>query len=310
MNQPELSIIIPTKDRGQIFDAALKTAVEATASLNAEIIIINDSKTSNPAIPQEYSNVKIVKNPKAGVASARNLGASLAKAELLLFMDDDFLIPPNALTDLLQKVNQDPYKIYLCNWTYDEDLVKRLSKFQFGRYLIDIGYTSLKGWLGKEWDANQQVFALKDGASYFLPIKRSVFREIGGYDENFPHAGAEDFEFIQRSKKIGLKFYVDTSVNLIHNELDRLEIKSWLKRKSRNGETIRIAADMGYREMVIPYPIAKRITLRMLSPFKGAFLLASAFIPNKKWLDPLYQRMINTVSAIYMFEGYFKQKTK
>ncbi|MGZ3900046.1 MAG: glycosyltransferase, partial [Bacteroidia bacterium] len=42
----ELSIIIPTKDRGDVFYKTLDAAYNAIKEINAEIIIVNDSKTS------------------------------------------------------------------------------------------------------------------------------------------------------------------------------------------------------------------------------------------------------------------------
>ena len=67
----QLSIIIPTKDRGDIFYKTLSCAVEATVHIQAEIIIVNDSRTGRPDV-RKFSNmnIKLLDNPKAGVASA------------------------------------------------------------------------------------------------------------------------------------------------------------------------------------------------------------------------------------------------
>ena len=222
----QVSIIIPTKDRGKVFDEALQSVVKAIEGLHAEIIVINDSKSSRPVIPIEYRNVKLIDNPKGGVASARNLGASHSLAELILFMDDDFLVPAGSITQAIEIAQQDPKKIHLFNWIYPPPLQEKLAHFQFGRYLIKNGFTSVQGWLANEW-RDEEVFELKDGASYFLPIKKTVFTEIGGYNENFPHAGAEDYDFVQRAKEKGLRFYLDKRCILYHNEGDRIDLKSF-----------------------------------------------------------------------------------
>src|SRR5687768_17265350 len=89
----ELSIIIPTKDRVAIFYKTLKNAFQAIADIDAEIIIVNDSKTSIVEVEALYRDkVAVYNNPKSGVASARNYGAARASAGLPLFLDDDMLI--------------------------------------------------------------------------------------------------------------------------------------------------------------------------------------------------------------------------
>jgi glycosyltransferase involved in cell wall biosynthesis len=303
----DISIIIPTKDRGEIFDDGLRSVVQATTGLLAEVIVINDSKRSAPTIPAEFTNVRLVNNPKSGVASARNLGASLSKGEFLLFIDDDFLIPPQAIALALEIAKNDSKKIHLFNWVYPPKVERSLSQFQFGRYLVAFGFTSVRGWLGIEW-REEEVFELADGASYFLPIKKSVFNEIGGYNESFPHAGAEDYDFVQRAKVIGVKFYLDKRCLLYHNEFDRINLRNWLNRKRRTGETVRLAVNLGHERLAINYSLHKKIMLRILSSFKFLLFGALKTIPNVKWLDRVYFKITNALLAVSLFEGYRKEE--
>jgi len=302
----KIGIIIPTKDRGQVFDEALQSVIKAIEGLDAEVIIINDSKTSSPNIPSVFHNVRLVRNPKGGVASARNLGASLSQAEILLFMDDDFIIPPDSVLRALNVAKCDPLKIHLFNWIYPPTLQQHLTQFQFGRYLIAHGFTNVQGWLGKEW-REDTVFELKDGASYFLPIKKSIFTAIGGYNENFPHAGAEDYDFIQRAKEKGVRFYLDKSCTLYHNEKDRIELKNWLMRKERNGETLQIAVSFGHEELALNYSIPKRAIMATLSRAKPILFWFLKLIPNERIFDRLYFSVTNLLLSVYLFNGYSKK---
>lgn len=301
----KLSIIIPTKDRGEVFDQTLRCVANSIQHLDAEIIVVNDSKTSRPIIPVGFSNITLIDNPKSGVASARNLGALNAKADLIFFMDDDFLVPANAIAQAVELASQDERKIHLFNWVYPPVLNEQLNHFQFGRYLTECGFTTLKGWLGDEW-RDDVVFELKDGASYFLPIKKSVFTEIGGYNETFPHAGAEDYDFVQRAKEKGVRFYVDKRYTLFHNERDRIDLKNWLRRKERNGETVRLAFQIGHKKVAIHYSMLKRFILKFLNLFRWVFFAVLKLIPNNSLLDPLYFKLTNILLAIYIYRGYMK----
>ena len=300
-----ISIIIPTKDRAEIFNETLESVVQAIEGLAAEIIVINDSKSSEPPIPNRFKSVRLVTNSKSGVASARNLGASIAQSELLLFMDDDFLITRESILRVIEFSSQHPRKIHLFNWIYPPSVQASLSATQFGRYMKAFGFTTLQGWLAEGWK-EEEVFELKGGASYFLPIRKVLFNEIGGYHESFPHAGAEDYYFIQEAGKKGIKFYVDKTCTLYHNEKDRLVIKKWLERKRRNGETLRMAVQLGRSEMAIYYTPYKSLLLSILYKMRGFFLISQKIVPNVTWLDPVYFKMTNILLAAYIFNGYNK----
>jgi glycosyltransferase involved in cell wall biosynthesis len=71
--KPDLSIIIPTKDRESILHQTLESAYRALEHLNGEVIVVNDS--DQPLQLDAYPQVRLTKNPKAGVASARNHGS-------------------------------------------------------------------------------------------------------------------------------------------------------------------------------------------------------------------------------------------
>ncbi len=80
----KLSIIIPTKDRIEILNRTVENLVEAIKDVDAEIIIINDSK--NPLSLSINSNKKqIINNHKSGAASARNYGVKKTLGQILLF---------------------------------------------------------------------------------------------------------------------------------------------------------------------------------------------------------------------------------
>lgn len=305
----EFSIIIPTKDRGNIFEVTLKNVENQIKGMDGEVIVVNDSRNTKLNISNFVTseNIRLYDNPGAGVAAARNFGASMANSELLIFLDDDILITRESVSRILKTSKAHNGRIYLFEWRYPPELEESLITFQFGRYIKRRELHSIKGWLGKEWQ-DDQIFILKDGASYFLPISRSTFYEIGGYNEDYPHAGAEDFDFIQRAKKSGISFYLDKRCTVFHNEKDRIEIKNWLMRKKRDAETHRIALQMGYHCFAYHISSSKHILLKILSPFKNSILVLQSIIPNLILFDALYFRIIDLLFNIYYFEGYHMKR--
>ena len=89
----ELTIIIPTKDRGNIFFRTLDSILKSSSHLKVEILVINNSLIP-VNIQNKPANVFVFDNPfdKNSVFSSRNYGASIAKSPILLFIDDDILV--------------------------------------------------------------------------------------------------------------------------------------------------------------------------------------------------------------------------
>lgn len=90
---PFLSVIVPVFNREiTIFDC-IDSVLKQTVQVN-EIIIVDDGSTDRTGevvreLASQYEIVKLVQKENGGVASARNLGLSLAKGDWILFLDSD-----------------------------------------------------------------------------------------------------------------------------------------------------------------------------------------------------------------------------
>ena len=169
---PLLSIIIPTFNRDRILQKTLEAANAAIENLDAEIIVVNDSKTSIPVIPARFLKTRLVNNPKQGPASARNLGARLASAPDLLFMDDDFLTDRNCLLEARRLLEVYPNDCFNFPNQYPPELYEKIRKTQFGRYLITKGFTSTKDTQKKFWKEDELYENPGGLGSGFLAIKK------------------------------------------------------------------------------------------------------------------------------------------
>ena len=83
-----ISLIICTYKRPQLLKTCLSCALEVTKKINSEIIIINDCAGDKLNVVKN-DKIRIYNNTLKGLASARNLGAKMAKGDLILFIDDD-----------------------------------------------------------------------------------------------------------------------------------------------------------------------------------------------------------------------------
>lgn len=304
----DFSIIIPTKNRDKIINQSLQYALKAIVGFEVEIIIVNDGDNEIELSNEIKSKVKIYKNPKTGVASARNFGAKTALSEHLIFMDDDMWMQPDnlqTLSTLKQKLQNVCINL---NWIYPPSLSAQIEKTSFGRYLEHYGFTSLKGWCrGLPWNDNE-IFEVNGITSQFLYMHKSVWQSVNGYNENFPHAGFEDHDFAARLRKNGTKFYIEPTSFLYHNEADRVEPKSWLARKQRGAETRKYAVAFGYPDLKLNYGFVKSSIYTFFIFIKPILFTFLKLIPNKKVFDKFYFAGINLLFGTVSYEGYTKSK--
>ncbi len=305
---PEISIIIPTKDRQAVFLESLKAICEAVKNIAAEIIVVNDSKTEKISLPVGYEHIKGINNPRSGVASARNLGAYNAKAPLLFFMDDDMIVTESNIISLLQTRKQYPDSVINPAWQYPPALISKIRKTQFGRFLIANNITNSKGWYNHPSWKDNSVFESYGITSQFLLISKSDFEKSGGYDERFPHAGFEDWDIARRLLKMGIKFYINSQTTVYHNEADRIKPRQWLERKRRSGETRQVAVEIGYTEKKLTHGKLKIAIYKVLIICKPVLYLVLRLIPNIHLLDRFYFKIINILLGTYLFEGFIKKR--
>jgi len=299
----KLSVIIPTKDRPNQLKQCVEHALKATKHIEAEVIIINDSE-KDVKIQKNYK-VKLYKNPGKGAASARNFGVKKSQFPMLLLLDDDMLIFKENIDKIIKIHSEFPNIALNLNWVYPPDLQKNIMEHNFGRYLNRFEFNSLKGWNNNMIDwKDDSLFLVSGITSQNLSLRKDDFYEIGGYDENFPHAGFEDLVFSDRLKKAGVKIYIEPRSMTYHNEVDRQELKNWLNRIRRGGITRLIAAHLGYKEVALQYSLAKKLLLNFLLIVRPLLILMIKSVSRLKSFDVFVFKIISYLMAASIFEGY------
>jgi GT2 family glycosyltransferase len=189
-----VSVIVPTYRRPQ----QLQDCLEALASQNMEDpweVVVVDDGTPEPPLPGVATLMaargwRLVRQANAGPSAARNRGVREARGEFVAFTDDDCLPEPAWLERLLLAARARPNAL--------------------------VGGTTVNGLTGDFFAATSQLildlvyehFNAVPNDGYFLAsnnilCSRAWFQEVGGFDESFPRAGAEDRDFCDRWRMRG-----------------------------------------------------------------------------------------------------------
>jgi len=113
--KPAISLIIPAYNEtdyiGRLLDS-VRTAqaqFEKDRGLSVEVIVGDNASTDNTAEIARSYGAKVVHEPHRQIARARNAGASIAEAPLLVFCDADNTISSNLFTVLYDTMESEKY---------------------------------------------------------------------------------------------------------------------------------------------------------------------------------------------------------
>ena len=99
---PDVTVIIPTRDRWDVFRASALRAALCQEGVSLEVVVVddgsNDGTQASLATLQEDTRIRVLRNEMSrGVSAARNRGIQLAAARWVAFLDDDDLWDPQKL---------------------------------------------------------------------------------------------------------------------------------------------------------------------------------------------------------------------
>jgi GT2 family glycosyltransferase len=137
-------------------------------------------------------------------------------------------------------------------------------------------------------------------------MRRSTFHRIGGYNTVFPFAGFEDYDFSKRVRTAGVVPYVDPTIMTFHNEVDRLDLVSWLDRRARGGYTRQVAVMNGEKDLELRFSFLKTSAFSIIRFIAPALikLTTSWFVNRVEALDPITFRLIDYLLAEAIHRGY------
>jgi glycosyltransferase involved in cell wall biosynthesis len=173
---PRVSIVIPTRDRASILTRAIDSVRGQTVQ-DWELSIVDDGSTDATAavVAERYAADPRIQlhrqTTAAGAAAARNRGAALGRASFLAFLDDDAEWLPDKLERQLSVLDASEAGMVYCQL----------------RYYDERGQTRVIG-SGSAASSDPRRALLRGNAidTSSVLMRRSVFDDVGGFDESLP----------------------------------------------------------------------------------------------------------------------------
>lgn len=167
-------------------------AIGAWETDKVEVIITDDGDHhfETTGVTESFPAFRFISGPQRGPAANRNNGASLAKGEWLIFIDDDCLPDANLLKAYTAAIEEYPEAGAFEGCILPDDWNK-LKK--------DMAECPVNTTGNCFWSAN-------------IVIRADLFRQIGGFDEQFLIAAQEDQDIYLRLKKLAKIVFVKDAI--------------------------------------------------------------------------------------------------
>lgn len=216
------TVCIPTTGLAEK-DLALTLTLEsllAQSSQPAEIIIsVNGDREPRPMLSETKWTFIDASEQPANVSFARNLAATHASSETLLFLDDDTVLADAGVMQRVMGV-VDEFEFgfgAVRKWTHGNwaDMIKVSDPIWYKQIVLD--HISVEP---SNINRTTGSFALDNFTflgNFGVASKRKFF-EVGGYDESFRGWGYEDTDLMQSLFHAGAKFrsFLDLSLKCFH----------------------------------------------------------------------------------------------
>ena len=191
----KISIIITCYNLGNFLEEAIASIRDYQFSEDYEIILVNDGSTDATTIQilekieQGDASIIVLNQTNMGLAKARNNGITLAKGEYIIPLDADNKLRPEFIKQTINILDSNK----------EVDVV-------YGDAQLFGNKDSV--WKGKPFDIAEMV--LNNYIDACAGFRKSSWEAMGGYDENMPFMGFEDWDLWLRMGVRGHQFqYVE-----------------------------------------------------------------------------------------------------
>ena len=210
---PTISLVMPTISWDETFSRCARAALAALQPGDEALIVFDGIPSEPPAWLLENRTRLLSTGHRQGPAAARNLAASEATGVIMVFIDADVEIHPDALDRLRAHFATDPDRTAVFG-SYDDQPAAPGLVSRFRNLLHHYTHSSQPGPASSFWAGC--------GA-----IRRDDFLAVGGFDaEVYPRPSIEDIELGLRLSDRGGRIALDPAIQGKHHK--RWSLRSML----------------------------------------------------------------------------------
>lgn len=235
--EPEISIVIPTRNSARTLGALLDSIERSSVRPLETIIVDNFSEDGTAALGRAKADVFLQRGPER--SSQRNVGASAAAGNCLMFLDSDMELSERVIESCQAKIAK-----------ADALCIREIALSGPG-YWARVRKAERESYFQSKWFEAPRC------------LRKHTFNELGGYDESI--TGLEDMDLqaslIERDFVFG---WVDEPI--LHDERD-VSFFGYVRKRAQYGKSDRrFAAKHPESWRVLRSPVAR---FRSITAYRG-----------------------------------------
>ena len=256
-----VSVIIPAYNEEKIIGNCLES-LEKQSYLPLEVIVVDDGSSDNTLKIAKKFNIPVLKQNHQGPGPARNLGASIAKGEILVFADSDMTFDKDFVKDLTKPVIKG----------------KTIGTFSKNEFVANKDNIWSQCWnINRGWQ-NNRLFTKNspDTSPVFRAISKKEFDKVKGFDSHGEYT--DDWSL---SEKLNKKAILVRGAIYYHSNPSTL-IEVW--KQAKWFSTNKFISGNLWRKVksLVFYSLPMSLIIGL---FKGVKSKTSTFVLFKIWFD-------------------------
>lgn len=224
IGNPMISIIIANKDAKEDLEKCINSIAKSTYK-NYEIIVVENNSTTKEIAEyyeqlKDFEKVKVIKYEEQGFnySKINNFGSKSATGEYILLLNNDIeVITENWLEEMLSLCQREDVGIVGAKLLYPDNTVQHAG--------VIIGMGGIAGHINKLIDDKDVGYFARAAivnnysavTAACLIVKKSLFEEVGGLDEDFKVA-FNDVDFCMKIRELNKLVIYTPYAKLYHYE--------------------------------------------------------------------------------------------
>jgi len=234
-----VSILIPTHDQPEKLKSAVSSILERSTYSNYEIVILNNSSVQKQTLQcfdelRKNNQIKIIDYPHPFNFSAiNNFGVSQVASDYVLFLNDDTeIISRSWLEAMMEYAQKDLIGAVGAKLLYRDYTI------QHGGILIgqpQIAVHAHKGFPKDSEGYQKRLVSVQNFSAVTaacMMIRRKLFLEVKGFDENLPLA-YNDVDLCLKLLALGKRIVWTPNAELFHDESQTRGLEVSLEKQNR-----------------------------------------------------------------------------
>jgi glycosyltransferase involved in cell wall biosynthesis len=215
------SIVVATQGRVELLKDLINSIDKARRNYSGdcEVVLIDDSSAAESEEIQKACDQYDCKYffYENAVSAKRNYGVQMASNEIILFLDSDCIATENILNDYAEHYA-------------DINVAAAAGPLEF------VGPNT---WFWKAIEASpfvtcfilpKYLATVEWGVTANFSVRRSVFLQVGGFDESFPRPAGEDVDLGLRIKDAGYEIHGANNALVYHSKKTWIPFKATMQR--------------------------------------------------------------------------------